>query len=233
MTLHRAYNSIRTAVQAGLNRVAVVIRRTPWSAAIRNVREARRHRTSASTARMMLQRYPACYLVNADFRTHPRIELAEYRTCQVDHVPLIRVSRAEVDELIEGRQAYMTTLEEHGATLVEGDGEMPFATGADIVRSIANIGWHVLTVDDAHRVLDGRDIARSQYGYLATYNGWLSDVDRDADAIGIAESLFPFCERVIASRAAAIVVYTPGLPKPLRLWRMSLRWIMPPLPPIA
>ena len=58
-------------------------------------------------------------------------------------------------------------------------------------------------------------------------------VENAADRIGIAESLFPFCEQVIATRAGIIVVYTPGLPKPLRLWRLSLRWVMPPLPPVA
>jgi len=181
----------------------------------------------------MLARYPHCYLVNADYSSLPRIELAEYRTCQVDNVPLIRVSEKAMRGLIKGRRAYMTTFLEHGVTLVEGDGEMPFATGRDVILSIVNNGWHILTVDDARHILDGRDIANSAGGYLTTRGGWLSDVERDADAIGIAGSLFPFCEQVIASRAAVIVIYTPGLPRPLRLWRLSPTWIMPPLPPVA
>ncbi|KQT25081.1 hypothetical protein ASG57_21590 [Bradyrhizobium sp. Leaf396] len=181
----------------------------------------------------MLARYPHCYLVKADYPSLPRIELAEYRTCRFDDVPLIRVSERAAGGLIGGRQAYMTTFLEHGATLVEGDGEMPFATGRDVIRSLVNNGWHFLTVDDARHVLDGREIANTVGAYLTTNGDWLSDVEKDADAIGIAGSLFPFCEQVIASRAAILVIYTPGLPRPLRLWRLSLKWIMPPLPPVA
>jgi hypothetical protein len=235
MKFHHAFSSILAILQTRLSKISASVKKMPWVCAFHIVRQARRHRSSStSVALAMLQRYPACYLVNGDYTSLPRIELAEYRVCQVDYVPLIRVRAGEMGELIKGRQAYMTTWENYGATLVQGNGEMPpFATGRDIIRSLANNGWHVLTVDDARRVLEGRDIARSQYGYLTTYNGWLSDVEKDADAIGIAESLFPFCEEVVESQAAVIVVHTPGLPRPLRLWRLELRWIMPPLPPIA
>lgn len=233
MTFHRVCGAIRTVGQTRLAEIAASIKEMPWLRAIRNVRRAWRHRSSTSVALAMLQRYPCCYFVNAEFSGLPRIELAEYRTRPIDDVPLIRVSKKDVIGLIQGRQAYMSTFLEHGATSVEGDAELPMVTPSDVINGIAADGWRVLTVDDARRVLDGRGIAASEHGYLAPWNGWLTRTEKDADAIQIAESLFPFCEQVVANRAAIMVVYTPGLPRPLRLWRLSLKWIMPPLPPIA
>jgi hypothetical protein len=192
-----------------------------------------RHCSSASVAAEMLRRYPHCYLVNGDFWSFPRVDLPEYRTLLTDDVPLVRVSRSEFDRLIKGRKAYLPPFQEAGATLVAGDGKQPFTTATTIILAIAKNGWHILTVDDARRVLDGRNIATSKGGYLTTRNGWLTDAEKDADAVGIAESLLPYCEQVVATRAAIIVIYTPGLPRPMKLWRLSLRWIMPPLPPVV
>ena len=230
----RVFNLIRTIAQARLAEIAASVQDRPWGQAIRNVRRAWHHwSSSASVARGMLERYPACYLVNQDFYSYPRLNLLEYRTLATDHAPLIRVSGKEFAELIEGRMADIIAFDQFGATLVESDGALPPQTSRDIILSIAHHGWRVLTVDDAHCLLESRDLAEANRGYLTAQNGWLPEVDRDADGIGIAESLFPFCEQVVESRAAIIVVYTPGLPRPLRLWRLSLRWIMPPLPPIA
>ena len=227
------FRAIRTILQNRLAEISEDLGKRPLVQAVRNLRQGLCHRNAIEVAAAMLARYPHCYLVKADYPSLPRIELVEYRTCRFDDVPLIRVSERAARGLIGGRQAYMTTFLEHGATLVEGDGEMPFATGRDVIRSLVNNGWHFLTVDDARHVLDGREIANTVGAYLTTNGDWLSDVEKDADAIGIAGSLFPFCEQVIASRAAILVIYTPGLPRPLRLWRLSLKWIMPPLPPVA
>jgi hypothetical protein len=203
---------------------------------MRNLLAGRRHRSPAFVAAAMLQRYPHVYLVNADFMSFPCIELAEYRTLSTDDVPLVRVGEEEGTQLMAGRQARMIPFLESGATLVAGvarDAELPFATASAVIQAIAVNGWHILTVDDARRVLGGRDITTSNDGYLTRRNGWLTEVEKDADARGIAESLFPFCEQVVATRAAIMVIYTPGLPMPLKLWRLSLKWIMPPLPPIV
>ncbi|KAH2823337.1 hypothetical protein KXV85_001692, partial [Aspergillus fumigatus] len=118
----------------------------------------------------------------------------------------------------------------HGATLVV-NAELPVVTPPDVIHSIAAHGWHILTVDDARRMIEGRDIAASEHGYLTPGNDWLTTTEKNADALQIAESLFPFCEQVVATRTAMMVIYTPGLPKPLRLWRLSLKGIMPSLPP--
>lgn len=228
----RVFNLIRTIAQARLAEIAASIKETPWAQAIRNVWRARRHRSSRSVAAAMLQRYSCCYFVNADFWSLPRIELAEYRTCSIDDVPLIRVGEKDIVQLIKGRRAYITTFREHGATLVV-NAEVPVVTPPDVIHSIAVHGWHILTVDDARRMIEGRDIAASEHGYLSPGNYWLTTTEKDADALQIAESLFPFCEQVVATRTAMMVIYTPGLPKPLRLWRLSLKGIMPSLPPVA
>ncbi|MBR0818893.1 hypothetical protein [Bradyrhizobium liaoningense] len=233
MSMRRIYNLIRTIVQARLAEIAASIQETPWAQAIRNVRQAWRHRSSTAVARAMLQRYPHCYLVNADFMGFPGIELAEYRTCSTDDVPLVRVSQADGAELMTDRAARPIRFLDLGATLIPGDGESPFPPATAIIEAIEAEGWHILTVDDARRIVEGRDMARSVGACLSTRNTWLTMVENAADRIGIADSLFPFCEQVIATRAAIIVVYTPGLPRPLRLWRLSMNWIMPPLPPVA
>jgi hypothetical protein len=222
-------------IQARLAKIAVDISGMPWVLAIRNVGRGWRHRSSTLVAAVMLQRYPHVYLVNEDFGSFPRIELVEYRTLSTDDAPLVRVGEEYGKELIRAEDRVPPFLEA-GATLVAGiagDAEPPFPTASAVIRAIAVNGWHILTVDDARRVLEGRDIVSSNAGYLTLRNGWLTVVEKDADAIGIAESLFPFCEQVVATRAAIMVIYTPGLPRPLKLWRLSLRWIMPPLPPVV
>lgn len=225
--------SIWTIVQTRLAEIGASIKEPPWAQAIRNVRRAWRHRSSTAVARAMLHRYPHCYLVNADFMGFPGIGLAEYRTCSTDDLPLVRVCEQDARELMEGCEARIITFLRVGATLVAGDGELPLPAATAIIGDIEAQGWRILTVDDARRILEGRDMARAVAACLSTRNTWLTMVENVADRIGIAESLFPFCEQVIASRAAIIVVYTPGLPRPLRLWRLSMKWIMPPLPPIA
>jgi hypothetical protein len=233
LIFQQTFIAVRTMVRARLTEIGDDLSRSRLVQSVRNLRRGLRHRNAFAVAAAMLDRYPQCYLVNKNFTGFPRIVLAEYRTCQVDDVPLVRVSESDIRDLIEDRRAYMSTFLEHGATLVDGNGETPFATGRDVIRSIVNNGWHILTVDDARHVLDGRGIVNSMRLYLTTADGWLSDVENDADAVGVAESLFPYCEQVIAGRAAIIVMYTPGLPRSLRLWRLSLKGIMPPLPPVG
>lgn len=226
-------NRLWTMLQARLAEIEDDLSRKPLVQAIRNLTRGLRHWDGAKVAAAMLARYPHCYLVKADFMGFPGIALAEYRTCTIDDVPLVRVSEREGAELMVGRQAYPIDFQEHGASLVAGDGVLPLPAAMEIIGAIEADGWHILTVDDARRILQGRDMAHAVNACLSTRNAWLTMVENAADRIGIAESLFPFCEQVIATRAAIIVVYTPGLPRPLRLWRLSLKWIMPPLPPIA
>lgn len=220
-------------IQARLAKIANDISATPWLQAIRNVRRGWHHRSATSVAAAMLQRYPHCYLVNADFMGFPGIKLSEYRTCSTDDVPLVRVRRQDFDNLTRRHQASAERFQNLGAALVVGDGGLPFPAATAIIAAIEANGWHILTVDDARRVVEGLDMARSVGACLTPHNVWLTMVENGADRIGIAESLFPFCEQVVAARAAIIVIYTPGLPKPLRLWRLSLKRIMPPLPPIV
>ncbi|MEW6639402.1 MAG: hypothetical protein AB1586_02785 [Pseudomonadota bacterium] len=232
MSIHPMCTSIRTIVQARLAEIRKDLGSKPLIRDMRNLLAGRRHRSSAFVAAAMLRRYRHVYLVNADFMSFPRIELAEYRTLSTDDVPLVRVREEHGKGLIQARDRMIPFLKS-GATLVSGDGEPPYPMARDVIQAIAVNGWHILTVDDARCVLEGRDIATSSGGYLTTCNGWLTVVEKDADARGIAESLFPFCEQVVANRAATMVIYTPTLPKPLKLWRLSLRWIMPPLPPVV
>ena len=222
-----------TMVQARLAEIDDDLSRKPLVQAVHNLRRGLRHRNANSVAAAMLARYPHCYLVNADFMGFPGIELSEYRTCSTDDVPLVRVSQRDAAKLMARRGAQPIQFLELGATLVTGDGMLPPPAATAIIDGIEANGWHILTVDDARRILQGRDMAYSVGACLSTRNTWLTMVENAADRIGIAESLFPFCEQVIASRAAIIVIYTPGLPRPLRLWRLSLKWIMPPLPPVA
>lgn len=227
------FRTIRTIVQARLAEINDDLGNKPLVQAVRNLRRGLRHRNSAKVAAAILARYPHCYLVKADFMGFPGIELAEYRTCLIDDVPLVRVSAQESAELMAGRGARPIEFWQRGVTLVAGDGVLPLPGATQIIGAVEANGWHILTVDDARRILQGRDMAHSFGACLSTRNTWLTMVENAADRIGIAESLFPFCEQVIASRAAIIVIYTPGLPRPLRLWRLSLKWIMPPLPPVA
>lgn len=226
-------NPLWTMVQARLAEIDHDLSRKALVQAIRNVTRGLGHWNATKVAAAMLARYPHCYLVNADFMGFPGIALAEYRTCATDDVPLVRVSEREAAELMAGRNAYPIDFQRYGATLVAGDGVLPLPAAMDIIGAIETNGWHILTVDDARRILLGRDMAHAVNACLSTRNTWLTMVENGADRIGIAEGLFPFCEQVIATRAAIIVVYTPGLPRPLRLWRLSLKWIMPPLPPVA
>lgn len=226
-------NWLWTMVRARLAEIKDDLSRKPLVQAIRNLSRALRNWNASKVAAAMLARYPHCYLVNADFMGFPGIALAEYRTCAIDDVPLVRVSEREGVELMAGRQAYPIDFQEFGASLATGDGVLPLPAATDIIGAIETDGWHILTVDDARRILHGRDMAHAVNACLSTRNAWLTMVENAADRIGIAESLFPFCEQVIATRAGIIVVYTPGLPKPLRLWRLSLWWVMPPLPPVA
>lgn len=227
------FRTIRTIVQTRLAEINDDLGNKPLVQAVRNLRRALRHRNTAKAAAAILARYPHCYLINADFMGFPGIELAEYRTCSTDDVPLVRVSEQEGAELMAGRGALAIEFRKRGVTLVAGDGMLSLPAATDIIGAIEANGWRILTVDDARRILKGRDMAHSVGACLSTRNTWLTIVENAADRIGIAESLFPFCEQVIASRVAITVIYTPELPRPLRLWRLSLKWIMPPLPPVA
>lgn len=227
------FRTIRTIVQTRLAEINDDLGNKPLVQAVRNLRRGLRHRNSAKVAAAILARYPHCYLVKADFMGFPGIELAEYRTCLTDDVPLVRVSGSDAAELVAGQEAFWDRFRNLGAALVANDEVLEAPAATAIIGSIEAEGWRILTVDDARRILEGRDMAHSVGACLSTRNTWLTMVENAADRIGIAESLFPICEQVIASRAAIVVIYTPGLPRPLRLWRLSLRWIMPPLPPVA
>jgi hypothetical protein len=233
MTFRRIYRAIRTIAQTRLAEINDDLGSKPLVQAVRNLRRAQRGRNAVSVAAAILGRYPHCYLVNAEFMGFPYIELSEYRTLSTDDVPLVRIGVRDVVRLTRGGQELcVVKFMEFGSTLVLGDGGQPFPQATTIIDAIETNGWHILTVDDARRILAGRDMALSVGACLSTRNTWLTMVENGADRIGIAESLFPFCEQVIANRAAIIVIYTPGLPRPLRLWRLSLKSVMPPLPPV-
>lgn len=226
-------NRLWTMVRVRIAEIKDDLSRKLLVQAIRNLTRGFRHWDGPKVAAAMLARYPHCYLVKADYMGFPGIELAEYRTCSTDDVPLVRVSQSDAAELVVGDEAFWLRFQNLGAALVANGGLLQAPAATAIIESIKAEGWHILTVDDARRILNGRDMARSVGACLSTRNTWLTMVENAADRIGIAESLFPFCEQVVATRAAIIVIYTPGLPKPLKLWRLNLKWIMPPLPPVA
>lgn len=226
-------NRLWTMVRARLAEIEDDLSRKLLVQAIRNLTRGLRHRNATKVAAAMLARYPHCYLVKADYMGFPAIELAEYRTCSTDDVPLLRVSESDAADLVVGDEAFWVRFQSLGAALVANHSLLRAPAATAIIESIEAEGWHILTVGDARRILEGREVARSVGACLSPRNTWLTMVENAADRIGIAESLFPFCEQVIATRAAIIVIYTPGLPKPLKLWRLNLKWIMPPLPPVA
>jgi hypothetical protein len=145
-------------------------------------------------------------------------------------VPLVRVLDRDASGLIADRRV-LDRFRIFGAALVSDDDVGPLPSAATIVEDLAKTGWYIMTVDDANCILMGRDIRGPQGGCLGYGNTWMTMVENAADRIGIAESLFSVCERIVATRTAAMVAFTPGLPKPFRLWRLSLDGAMPPLPP--
>jgi hypothetical protein len=204
----------------------------PLIQAGRNLRQALDHRDPLAIARAIMSRYPCCYLINADFPGFPHIDFSEYRSIEPrGGVPLVRVLDRDASGLIPDRRV-LDRFRVFGAALVSDNDVRLLPSAATIVEDLAKTGWHIMTVDDANCILMGRDIRGPQGGCLAYGHTWMTMVENAADRIGIAESLFTICERIVATRTAAMVVFTPGLPKSFRLWRLSLDGAMPPLPPV-
>lgn len=230
------YHKLTTLPAKLLNRLhersdALMESVNPLIQAGKNVRQALDHRDPLAVAQVIKSRYPRCYLVNADFAGFPHIDFSEYRRIAPrGEVPLVRVLDRDASGLIPDRLV-LDRFRVFGAALVSDDDVGPLPSAATIVEDLAKSGWHIMTVDDANCILMGRDIRGPQGGCLAFGNTWMTMVENAADRIGIAESLFSICERIVATRTAAMVVFTPGLPKTFRLWRLSLNGAMPPLPP--
>lgn len=207
-----------------------------WSlpTAIRNVRNGLRHRHPGAIADTIVARYPHCYMLNVSFRDFPRIDFAEYRSLSPNgNVPLVRIHEEVLMTLAPSRVVSLPSFRKVGATLVRGEGVLPLPSGAAVVAAIHSCGWRILTVDDAQRIVIERSNIRPQGGYLSNGQCWISDVEDIAARMKVTEKLFTMCEQVLATRVAVMVIYTPGLPKPFRLWQVSLKATMPPLPPLA
>jgi hypothetical protein len=173
-------------------------------------------------------------MINAAYRDFPHFDFVKYRALSpAGDAPLVRVNERVLLDLEAHRVDSIPEFRKLGATLVRGDGCLPFPAGAAIIATIATTGWHIMTVDDALRILAGRDCSGPEGGFLTNGNGWTSNVQDMADRLKIVSSLFPICERIVATRVAAMVIYLPCLPSPFRLWRRSLKKVMPPLPPRA
>lgn len=218
-------------LRATLSWAIASIKKAPWTLAARNVYRGLRHWSASSVASTMLRRNRFVYLVDADFWSTPRVASDAYRPHVGEAVPLVRVNKAFVLGLPAESLVSQVQFCDHGASLARGNVTQVFISASSVICDIAADGWHIMTVGDARRILEGRSMMASEFGYLTRGNDWLTDVEKNADAINITKSLFAFCERVVAERAAILVIYTPGLPTPMRLWRLSLKWIMPPLPP--
>ena len=232
MTILQHLTALLGTAQTRLAGGANSIQAAPWARAIRNVRQARHHRSSTSVARQMLDRYPHCYLINLGYAGFPGINLAEYRALSTDGgMPLVRVSARDL-ATFEPCPFAPVTFAAHGVILLAGNRKPPSSHALVVIKAIEETGWHILTIDDACRILEGCDVSKSASVCLTTRGTWITMVENVANRLGIAESLFPICEQVVATRTAVMVVYTPGLPKPMKLWRMSLKGIMPPLPPV-
>lgn len=219
MTILRHLTALLGTAQMRLTGVANSIQAAPWARAIRNVRQARHHRSSTSVARQMLDRYPYCYLINLGYTGFPGINLAEYRARFTDGMPFVRVSARDL-ATFEPCPFAPVIFAAHGAILVAGNRKPPSSHALTVIKAIEEIGWRILTIDDARRILEGCDVSKSSV-CLTPRGAWITMVENVADRLGIAESLFPICELVVATRTAVMVVYTPGLPKPMKLWRMS------------
>ena len=202
--------------------------------AVHNLQQGLRHCSPAEIVNAIVARYPCCYVINVDHRDFPFIDFVKYRALSpAGDAPLVRVDERVLMDLEAHRVDSLPNFKDDGATLVRGAGCLPLPGGAAIVATIATTGWHIMTVDDAHRILAGRDCAGPEGGFLKNGNGWTSNVQDMADRLKIVSSLFPICERIVATRVAAMVIYLPCLPSPFRLWRRSLKKVMPPLPPRA
>ncbi|MDB5616727.1 hypothetical protein [Tardiphaga sp.] len=201
--------------------------------AIRNVRNGIRHCCPRAIADTIVARYPHCYMLNASYRDFPRLNFVEYRSLAPNgNVPLVRVNEPVLMALAPHRVDSLPSFREKGATLVRGDGLLPLPSGAAVIAAIQSCGWRILTVDDAQRVLNERSNIRPEGGYLGRRQ-WISNVEDIAGRMKVTKSLFAICEDVVATRQAVMVIYTPGLPKPFRLWQVSLKATMPALPPLA
>ena len=149
-------------------------------------------------------------VVDADlsryFDSIPHDELLKSVARRIVNAPLVRVDERVPLDLEAYRVESIPDFRKFGATRVRGDGRLPLPAGAAIVAEIATTGWHIMTVDDAHRILAGRQASRPEGGFLSNRNGWTSDVQDKADRMKIVGSLFPICERIVATRVAAMVI---------------------------
>ena len=202
-----------------------------WYQAYRNWMAGLQRCNSVAVAADIISRYPHCYLINSGFVHSPAIAFDEYkRVSPKGAAPMVRVDWNTFDSLGGVRRGDGLRFHNLGATLAKGDGAMPLPTGALIVRMIAEVGWRILTVDDARCIINSRDTSNPNEIRLNRSNVWVRGVNDEACRHGIAENLFPICEQVVATQTAVMVIFTPGLPRPFRLWRKSLKGIMPPLP---
>ena len=205
-----------------------------WCQALHNWKAGSLQCTPVAVAAEIINGYPCCYLMNAAFSGVQFIDFSEYRRLSPEgDVPLVQVYPGDFEALKGDERGDRLRFLAFGATPIRGDGALPLPPATNIVLTIVKEGWWIMTVDDAKRILAARDPSDASAGGLTKNGTWLSTVEIVADKYGLVESLFPICEEVVASRTAAMVIFTPGLPRPFRLWRKSLKGIMPPLPPLA
>ena len=190
---------------------------------IQNVREARQNRSPTSVARAINQRYPFYYAIDPDWSS---FDLTAYPEHLKDGLPFVRVSLEELraarvnpGELrwaFEGEERDPIAFKLGGLIPVRGAGALPLPSPADTIHTIKNKGFGILDMNDAQRIIE-----------------WFErkTEENEADYVGIGEILLPFCKGVVAARTAIMVAYTPAFPKPFKLWKLSLKGIMPTLPP--
>lgn len=175
---------------------------------LRNLRKAQQHCSPCSVARVVHRRYPFYYAINADVSP---LDLTGYTDCLNEGVPFIRMSAENLRNAFNDWPVDHVTFRTRGIVLVVGAATLPSPTPAFIVKRIKRIGYSIITVGDAQRIID-----------------WFESKTESnaAEYVGIGELLVPICKEVVATRAAIMIAYTPAFPKPFKFCKLSLNGIM-------
>lgn len=201
-----------------------------------NVRRGRRNKNGPAILRELRARDCPVVVVNQDFYNgFPKLSGAEYNAilCSA-RACFIRIKPDDARAILEWHDFETIPFDWHGTVAVpRQDDRIAPLRATYILGRLCKDGWRLLTVNDAAAILDGLKVANVDHLFLTKKGHWLTPVAEIAYFAKISSSLFAMCERVVSTGMPTIIVYTPGLPRPFRLWRLSLRKIMAPAPVIG
>jgi hypothetical protein len=212
-----------------------IFHRVPLVRAAVNIRRGLRNQNARAMLSELLRRNCPTILVKGDYEKFPRLDLAQYKVIAASrHVCIIRIAADDAAQVLDWPMDVRLQFAISGIFMIPHDKTIDNGD-ADVAQSLEESlrrGWHLLTVDDAKAILQADNAPKVKHLFLSLKNNWLTPAEEVAHFAGISRSLFGMCEHVVSTGMPTIVVYTPGLPQPFRLWRLNLRKIAVPGPAI-